>query len=75
MPLMPCELHIPIGNSTIMVATGIVSPMDPDKTPRSHGNPIPLGYYSVNEDRVIKDYREVALDFLGGDGDKTIGQA
>ena len=25
--------------------------------------------------RVIKDYREVSLDFPGGDGEKTLGQA
>ena len=75
MPLTPSELYIPMGNSTVMVATGIVSPMDPDKTARIHGNPIPPGYYSVNVDRVIKDYREVALDFPGGDGKKTLGEA
>ena len=75
MPLMPCELHISMGNSTVLVAHGIVSPMDPDKTPRSHGNPIPPGYYSVLVDRVVKDYREVALDFPRGDGEKTLGQA
>ena len=51
------------GEYIVMVATGIVSPVDPDKTPRSHGNPIPPGYYSVNVDRVIKYNREVALDF------------
>ena len=75
MPLTPCELHIPMGNSTIVVAIGVVSPMDIDKTPRSHVNPIPPGYYSVSVDRVIKDYREVPLDFPGGDGEKTLGQA
>jgi hypothetical protein len=41
---------------------------------RSHGNPIPPGYYSVSVDRVIKDYREVPLDFPRGDGEKTLGQ-
>ena len=75
MPLMPRELNIPMGNSTIVVAHGIVSPMEPDKTPRSHGNPIPPGYYSISVDRVIKDYREVPLDFPGGDGEKTVGLA
>ena len=54
---------------------GIISPMVPGKTPTSHGNPIPPGYYSVSVDRVIKDYREVSLDFPGGDGKKTLGQA
>jgi hypothetical protein len=71
--MMPCELHIPMGNSTVMVSTVIVSRMDLDKTPRIHGNPIPPGYYSVNVDRVIKDYRKVALDFPRGDGCNTPG--
>ena len=74
-PLTPCELHIPMGNSTVMVTHGIVSPMVPKKTPTSHGNPIPPSYYSVLVDKVIKDYREVALDFPKGDEEKTLGQA
>jgi hypothetical protein len=43
-PFTPCELHIPMGNTgaTILVAHNIVSPVVPEKTPRSHGNPIPL---------------------------------
>ena len=72
--MTPCELHIPMGNSTVMVAHSIVSPVVPNKTPRSHGNPIPPSYYSISVDRVIKDYREVPLDFPGGDGEKTLGQ-
>ena len=76
-PLTPCELHIPLGNTgaTVLVAHGIISPVVPDKTPTIHGNLIPPGYYSVLVDRVIKDYREVPLDFPGGDGEKTLGQA
>ena len=73
--MMPCEPHIPMGNSTVVVATGVVSPVDLDKTPRSHGNPIPPRYYSVSMDRIIKEYREVALDFPRGDGEKTLGLA
>ena len=77
MLLTPCELHISLGNTgaTVLVAHGIVSPVVPRKTPTSHGSPIPPGYYSVSVDRVIKDYREVPLDFPGGDGEKTLGQA
>ena len=76
-PLTPCELHIPLGNTsaTVLVAHGIVSPVVPDKTPTIHGNSIPPGYYSVSMHRVIKDYREMALDFPGGDGEQTLGQA
>ena len=77
MPLTPCELHIPLGNigATVLMAHGIVSPVVPEKTPTSHGNPIPPGYYSVLVDRVIEDYREVPLDFPRGDGEKTLRQA
>ena len=77
MPLTPCELHIPLGNTgaTVLVAHGIVSPMVPKKTPTRQGNPIPPSYYSILVDRVIKDYRKVPLDFPGGDGEKTLGQA
>ena len=75
-PLTPCELHIPLWNTgaTVLMAHGIVSPVVPRKTPTSHGNPIPPGYYSVSMDRVIKENREVSLDFPGGDGEKTLGQ-
>jgi hypothetical protein len=66
-----------MGNTgaTVLATHGIISPMVPKKTPRSHGNQISPGYYSVSVDRVIKDYREVALGFPGGDGEKTQGQA
>ena len=48
-PFTPCELHIPLGNTgaTVLVAHGIISPVVLEKTPTSHGNPIPPGYYSV----------------------------
>jgi hypothetical protein len=66
-----------MGNTgaTVLVAHDIVSPVVPEKTPRSHGNPIPPGYHSISVDRIIKEYREVALDFPGGDGENTLGQA
>jgi hypothetical protein len=57
------------------VAYGIVSPVVPDKTPIIYGNPIPPGYYSISVDRVIKDYREVPLDFPRGDGERALEQA
>ena len=77
MPLTPCELHIPLWNigAIVLVVHGIVSLVVLDKTPTIHGNPIPPGYYSVSMDRVIKDYREVSLDFSRGDREKTLGQA
>jgi hypothetical protein len=60
-PLMSYELHIPEGNATVKVATGVISPIDPTKTPRIHSIAIPLGY--------------VALDIEGDDGEKTLGEA
>ena len=36
-PFTSCDLHIPKGNATIMVALGVFSPLDPTKTPRIHG--------------------------------------
>jgi hypothetical protein len=63
-------------SATVLVAYGFVSLVVPsEEAPIRHGNPIPPGYYSVGVNRVINDYKKVALDFLGGDGEKTLGQA
>ena len=68
-PLTTCELHIPDGNNaSIMVAVGVVSPIDRTKTPRIHGLVIQPGYASVSVDRVLKGYSNVPLDIEGGDG-------
>ena len=74
-PLTSCELHIPKDNATFMVAIGVVNPVDPSRTPRIHGQPIPTGYASVSVDRVTRGFSDVALDFPGGDGEKTLGEA
>lgn len=74
-PLTTCELHIPEGNATVMVAIGVVSRIDPTKTPRCHGALIPPGYASVSVDRVVKGNSNVPLDIEGGDGEKTLGEA
>ena len=36
-PMTTCELHIPQGTATVMVAVGVVTHVDPTKTPRIHG--------------------------------------
>jgi hypothetical protein len=64
-----------MGNVTVLVATAIVSLVDPKKSPRIHGNLIPPSYASISVDRVIKDYRELGLDILEVDGEKTLGKA
>ena len=71
-----CELHILDGNNaSIMVAVGVVSPIDRTKTPRIHGSVIQPGYASVSVDRVLKGYNNVPLDIEGDDGEKTLGEA
>jgi hypothetical protein len=69
------ELHILQENATVKVATGVISPIDPTKTPRIHSVAIPPGYASVSMDRVVKSHKNVALDIEGGDGEKTLGEA
>jgi len=64
-PLTCCELHIPEGNAPIKVATGVVSPIDPMKTPRIHTIIIQPRYASVSVDRVVKDHENVLLDIEG----------
>jgi hypothetical protein len=73
--LTSCELHIMEENATVKVATGVISPIDPTKTPRIHSVAIPPGYASVSVDRVVKSHKNVALDIEGGDGEKTLGEA
>ena len=68
------ELHIPEGNATVKVATVVVSPIDPTKTPRIHTIIIPPGYASVLMDRVVKGHENVPLDIECGDGEKTLGE-
>jgi hypothetical protein len=73
--LTSCELHIPEGNATVKVPTGVISPIDPTKTPRIYSVTIPPGYASVSVDRVVKGHENVALDIEGGDREKTLGEA
>jgi hypothetical protein len=60
------ELHIPTGNDTIKVIVDVFTPLDPTKTPRIHGAPIPPGYARVIVDKVSKGYEDLALDIPGG---------
>ena len=60
--LTTCELHIPQGTATVMVAIGVVFPIDLMKTPRCHGTIIQPEYASVLVDRVVKGFSNVRLD-------------
>ena len=73
-PLTTCELHIPKENATVMVAIGVVFPIDHTKTPRIHATIIPPTYASVSVDRVMKGFSNVPLDTEGGDREKTLGE-
>jgi hypothetical protein len=69
------ELHILEGNATVKVATGVISSIDPTKTPRIHSVAIPPGYASVSVDRLVKGHENMALDIEGDDGEKTLDEA
>jgi hypothetical protein len=61
--------------ATVLVAYGIVSPVVPgQEAPTIHGKQILHGYYSIGVDRVVDEYKKLALEFEGGDGEKTLGQ-
>jgi hypothetical protein len=47
--------------------------MDPNGT--IIGSAIPPGYHVVHVDRVIREHWRVALNIIGGDGERTIGEA
>ena len=74
-PLTTCELHIPQRTATVMVAIGVVTSVNPTKTPRIHGAIVLPGYASVLVDRVVKGYSNVQLEIEGGDGEKTLEEA
>jgi len=69
------ELHVPDGNATKKVATGVVNPIDQTRTPRIHNRPVPTGYASVSVDRVEKGCGSVPLEIEGGYGEKNLGEA
>ena len=43
-----------------------------------HGMPMPLGYSTVTIEKIVgtsKDNEKIELDFIGGNGEKTLGNA
>ena len=49
------------------------APLNPCTT--IHGRPIPPGYTSVTVEQIVGNNEDLELDFVGGDGEKTLGDA
>ena len=69
----PCELHVRARNISIHVAYRSVLPLNPSTT--IHGRPIPPGYTSVTVEQILGNNEDLELDFVRGDGEKTLGDA
>ena len=69
----PCELHVRARNISIHVAYGSALPLNPSTT--IHGRPIPPGYTSVTVEQIVGNNEDLELNFIGGDGEKTLGDA
>ena len=71
-----CELHVRVKNISVHVAYGSALPVIPSST--IHGMPIPPSYASVTVEQIVEPTHineNLKLDFVGGDGEKTLGDA
>ena len=68
----PCELHVRARNISIHDAYGSALPLNPSTI---HERPIPPGYTSVTVEQIVGNNEDLELDFVGGDGEKTLGDA
>lgn len=68
-----CEIHVSVNNVSMKVADGYALPCLDGAT--CHGRPIPPGYARVGVDDVHPSWRVLRLDFTGGDGIETLGEA
>src|SRR3954467_15735724 len=68
-----CELIFKMSNVSIKVADGFALPNPPGAL--HHCNPIPPGYARVGVEEVVTEYQELNLDFPGGEGQQTLGEA
>ena len=68
-----CELHVRVKNITVHVAYGSALPLIPSTS--IHGRTVPPGYASVTVEQIVGNNEDLELDFVGGDGEKTLGDA
>jgi len=68
-----CELHMKVKNLSMKVADGYALANPPEAT--FHCNPIPAGYARVGVDEVMSGYHDLLLDIVGGDEERTLGEA
>ena len=65
-----CEQEI---YPSIHVSYGSALPLNPSTT--IHGRPIPPGYTSITVEQIVGNNEDLELDFVGGGGEKTLGDA
>ena len=68
-----CELYVRAKNISIHVAYGSALPLSPSTT--IHGRSVSPGYTSVTVEQIVGNSEDLELDFVGGDGEKTLGDA
>jgi hypothetical protein len=71
-----CELHVKVKNITTLVAYGSALPVIPGGT--IHGRQVPPGYSVVTMEHIVEaggQNEKLKLDFVGGDGEKALGEA
>jgi hypothetical protein len=70
-----CELHVKVKNITTLVAYGSALPVIPGGT--IHGRQVPPGYSVVTVEQKVEasgQNQKLELDFVGGDGEKMLGE-
>jgi hypothetical protein len=63
-----------MGDSTVLVAHGVVALEQPNKTPRIHGSLIPLDIIELVWIELSAPIGEWLLTFAGDEGEKTLGE-
>lgn len=67
-----CEIHMPMGNISFMVASGYALPNQPGAT--YHGGQIPASHARVGLSTITPGCQSIELDIPGGEGEKTLGE-